>query len=234
MTCSVDGCNRPLKALSLCSVHYTQWRRHGIGQPIRVKIRPICTIEDCERPNFGHGYCQLHYQRWRKSGDPNYTSRYFNDPVRNFWGKVEVPANAGACWLWIGAINSQGYGSFWANGRAICAHIFAYQELVGPVPDDGYEFDHVCHTLSECNAGRLCIHRRCVNPTHLERVTHHENWWRGRSPTKLNAAKTHCDGGHELTPDNLYSSQRQRVCRQCALKSSAEYRARLKLAGLIS
>ena len=53
-----------------------------------------------------------------------------------------------------------------------------YSWLVGAIPH-GYDIDHVCHNAAavagRCAGGDSCIHRRCVNPDHLEPVTRREN-----------------------------------------------------------
>lgn len=74
-----------------------------------------------------------------------------------FWLKVDRRA-VDECWLWIGAVQSSGYGSF----QGQLAHRFAHELLVGPIPD-GHQVDHLCRV------------RLCVNPDHLEAVTAEEN-----------------------------------------------------------
>lgn len=98
------------------------------------------------------------------------------------------------------------------------AHRFSYEILVGPIPE-GMELDH------------LCKNRRCVNPAHLEPVTHHENLIRGNGFTGINARKTHCSRGHELSQDNILNRSRGgRECKTChRVRMNASYH-RLKAA----
>lgn len=104
--------------------------------------------------------------------------------MANFWTKVD---RTGRCWIWTGATDRNGYG-LWTPPRGSgvrmgMAHRFAYQSEVGPIPD-GLELDHLCRTPS------------CVNPAHLEPVTHAENMRR------YAGSKTHCPSGHDLNADN--------------------------------
>jgi IS5 family transposase len=111
------------------------------------------------------------------------------------------------CWEWTGG-KTLGYGTFWvAKGTRVKAHRFAYEWLVGPVPE-GLSLDH------------LCRNRGCVNPAHLEPVTHRENVLRGEGRSAVNARKTHCKNGHPYSGDNVLIVSRGdgstfRKCRQC-------------------
>ena len=85
-----------------------------------------------------------------------------SDPIvfARFWAKVEKTAT---CWLWMGAKETRGYGYFRPHSHdPFKAHRIAYETLVQPVPE-GLELDHLCRV------------RSCVNPAHLEVVTHAEN-----------------------------------------------------------
>lgn len=59
--------------------------------------------------------------------------------------------------------------------REMPAHRAAYELLVGPIPE-GLQIDHVCHSRDlACAGGWHDPHKACVNPRHLEPVTHAEN-----------------------------------------------------------
>ncbi|MBA7558399.1 hypothetical protein ES708_00002 [subsurface metagenome] len=119
------------------------------------------------------------------------------DPLVRFWQKVEIQDNG--CWNWTGNINWKGYGGFRFNSHWVKAHRFAYEFLVGPIPE-GLQIDH------------LCRNHRCVNPAHMELVTTQENIRRGNHH---NSAKTHCSQGHPFDLFNTYFWQGHRECRAC-------------------
>ena len=119
--------------------------------------------------------------------------------MTRFWLKVEKTEG---CWLWTAYRRPDGYGQFRVGSRMVKAHRFAYELLVGPIPD-GRETDHLCRV------------RHCVNPAHLEPVTHRENTLRGDTPAARNAAKTHCPQGHPLAEGNLVPFDLRRGRRRC-------------------
>lgn len=134
--------------------------------------------------------------------------------VVRFWSKV-IP-QVGGCWLWTAGVNACGYGYIKVLGRMQLAHRVAYALLVGEIPR-GKEIDHV--------KDRGCEHRHCVNPAHLEVVTHAENVARGNAGAHL-GAKTHCPKGHPYSPENTsIGTLGQRSCRICKRTDAAARRA---------
>jgi hypothetical protein len=74
-----------------------------------------------------------------------------------------IPVTESGCWLWVGALTSQGYGQMRGmNHRVTRAHRVAYELFKGPIPE-GLYIDHLCRV------------RCCVNPDHLEAVTQFVN-----------------------------------------------------------
>lgn len=122
------------------------------------------------------------------------------------------------CIAWIGTKKyGRTYGLFQLGNTNVRAHRLAFETLRGVVPD-GLELDHLCRNPS------------CVNPDHLEPVTHAENVRRSASPAGVNSRKTHCKRGHEFTPENTRIASDGRVCRTCARVFSARGNARRKKA----
>lgn len=108
-----------------------------------------CGYAGCDRPQHSRGFCGSHYNAQRAAGLL---------PSRPLWTVAES-----GCWLWNRKVRSDGYGVKSVDHRGeVRAHRWVYERQVGPIPD-GLELDHLCGT------------RSCVNPAHLEPVTHTEN-----------------------------------------------------------
>ncbi len=60
MICSIEGCDRSVKARGWCGKHYQQQSRLGL-QP---REQRFCTVDGCEQPFSAKGYCLEHYQSW--------------------------------------------------------------------------------------------------------------------------------------------------------------------------
>lgn len=106
-----------------------------------------------------------------------------------------------SCWEWLGWKNDLGYGYIYWEGRDRPAHRIICQIVMGETFGRGIDVDHLCK-----NPG-------CVNPSHLEPVTHRTNIRRGRAATK-----TACKYGHDWTdPANVYIRKNgYRWCAECA------------------
>ena len=142
--------------------------------------------------------------------------------IKRFWKYVKIPKNKENCWEWIGT-KSHKYGQFWNGSKRVQAHRFSYELLNDSIPK-GMVIDHLCR-----NEG-------CVNPEHLEVVTHTENVKRGLAGfvTGLrNRAKKMCPYGHPYDEENTYVDKtNRRCCRACWKKyhQTAQRRKREKLA----
>lgn len=75
-----------------------------------------------------------------------------------------------------------------------------YRIYKGEIPE-GMEIDHLCNT------------RNCINPDHLELVTHKENM------ARLHDSMTSCRKGHEYKDGNfryiMQQGYRARLCLKC-------------------
>lgn len=134
-----------------------------------------------------------------------------------------IVLNDDGCWLWTKHISPDGYGVCGTGGTRN-AHRLTYMVYRGDLSDD-VEIDHLCHTNDAlCSGGITCLHRRCVNPEHLEAVTHQENAVRGRNH---HLVKTHCPQGHPLSGENLYRRRNgHRGCKTCLREQTRAWRLR--------
>jgi HNH endonuclease len=132
--------------------------------------------------------------------------------VARFIAKVRFTET---CWVWVASKNRDGYGFFYVGGahNMVGAHRVAWMLFRGPIPDE-MTIDHLCRV------------RCCVNPAHMEVVDRVTNVMRGSGCCVRNAAKTHCDRGHELAGANLYLFRGQRFCRACHRINTAAHRRR--------
>lgn len=117
--------------------------------------------------------------------------------MERLWRYSELRPNG--CRIWTGALDRGGYGAINVGGAKHKAHRLAYELLVGPIPD-GLVIDHVCRN------------RDCINPAHLEPVTHEENKRRGARGGDW----PYCRKGHPYDDDNTrITTTGVRICRAC-------------------
>jgi hypothetical protein len=123
----------------------------------------------------------------------------------------------GACWTWTGHVQPTGYGVMSYRNRRWYVHRLAWELWRGPIPE-GLTIDH------------LCRNKACINPDHLEPVTHRENNLRGNSVAAQHARKTRCPRGHAYSVSFVRNDgRRERRCSECYRDREREKR-RLRLA----
>lgn len=174
-TCQLDDCGSKRVAGGYCDKHYRRWRK--TGDPTTVPSRRKyghCAIDDCLNDGEKLGMCAKHYRRWSVHGDPLYVGRVVgNDPVR-FAGHIvegDEFEDRGPCWLWTSSLKADGYASFGIGGTSVLAHRWSYEYHVADIPNC-LEIDHLCRV------------RHCVNPYHLDPVTHEVNIERREESTR--------------------------------------------------
>jgi hypothetical protein len=130
---------------------------------------------------LARGWCSRHYARWRRTGSP------LGRVTPTFEELLALRTDIGDCWLWTGAHVSSGYGNLKVASVNRPAHVWVWENLVGPVPD-GLELDHLCRV------------RACVNPDHLEPVTRAVNLRRSWAIRVRHGWRIDCKGqAHALS-----------------------------------
>lgn len=183
----------------------------------------ICSVSRCNREHIAKGFCAGHYQRWKKYGAVGKLKLRLTLPGSTLEEKFLARVRkTNSCWNWTGYIHLKtGYGMFTGGRgrdkkgrlRSGTAHRLSWLLFRGPIPN-GLEPDHTCRI------------RKCVNPAHLELVTHQVNVLRGTSPSAVCAAKTHCDAGHPLSGKNLLRDTGKKKGRRCRTCRNNWYRNR--------
>lgn len=144
-----------------------------------------------------------------------------------FWPRIRWEPcprpELGDCAIWTGPLDKDGYAirikipTTYAHRVLVKPYRWAYETYVGPIPE-GYEPDHLCRVPA------------CVNFLHLEPVTSRENVHRSMSPAGINARKSHCVHGHDLS-DAIISNRgrRRRTCKLCKRASGKRQDERRKI-----
>jgi hypothetical protein len=84
--------------------------------------------------------------------------------AERFWEKVDKSGGVNACWPFMGAPQSGGYGAFRVGDSIELAHRVAYVLTHGPIEADLY----VLHSLR-------CTTKLCCNGRHLRQGTQQDN-----------------------------------------------------------
>lgn len=239
-TCSFAECNRPHLAKGFCSGHLRQWNKGKELRPLVEKVPRAgrsCSFPGCAGRYKAADYCSTHYDQQRRGEEIRPVGEYRGRanaartrPVaERFWEKVDkhgpVPdyrPDLGPCWLWTSPPQGDDYGRFRSDRGDVGAHVWAWKQEHGPVPD-GLELDHLCRV------------RRCVRHSHLEPVTPAENKRRARlaNPEAVpgwGGPIQQCSKGHSMADAyvvNYRSGKQRRRCRTCDLdRQRARYAAR--------
>jgi hypothetical protein len=127
-------------------------------------------------------------------------------------------ADGNGCWIWTGGTTGHraAYGTMKVRGKRVMAHRYLFEKARGPIPQ-GMEMDHLCRNPS------------CVNPSHLEAVTHKENMNRGNAPSAIAKRTGLCPKGHQLEGRNLFIRKNgKRTCMECKRATERAWEARHK------
>lgn len=128
------------------------------------------------------------------------------------WERVLRRCDIGDCWEFQGAKTKDGYGAVGVpGGKVRRTHRVVWEHLVGPVPE-GLELDHLCKNAA------------CVNPDHLEPVTHATNIRRAFNHRVERKHNTHCTHGHLRT-----RRKGVLVCKVCEAAATSRYLAKRKV-----
>lgn len=115
--------------------------------------------------------------------------------------RITINPSNNSCWEWEGALTPKGYAHICWKGFPTQGHRASYIIFRGSIPSDK-EIDH------------LCANRRCVNPWHMEAVTHKVNVMRGNTLAAKQSKQTHCKYGHSLN-NPIRRNGNRRWCRTC-------------------
>jgi hypothetical protein len=123
------------------------------------------------------------------------------------------------CWIVTRGLAPNGYAQLYLPlpvNHHVIAHRYAYEYFIVGIPD-GLEIDHTCNR------------RACVNPWHMEPVTHAINIRRGSD--RLWDNRSVCARGHFIETTDVRTQigtkpgYIMRVCRKCAQQDKQKRKA---------
>lgn len=162
--CKVAECDHVHKSLGYCAKHYRKFFKYGdpLYEAVKGKVATYsgCNVDGCENTHRSKGYCNKHAQRFFKHGSPHIILPAYNGPSakyetirERFNNSFDIVTEAG-CWIWLGYLNTSGYGGITWKNKTNLAHRLSYMFYNGDIPKGMY----VCHS---------CDTPACVNPDHL-------------------------------------------------------------------
>lgn len=107
------------------------------------------------------------------------------------------------CWFWLKYTDKRGYGIIGVGPQPRLAHRVSYETFNGPI-NSGNDIHHCCR--NKC----------CVNPNHLQQMTHSEHSKLDNVVAVLSSSKTKCPHGHNYSGDNVKLVNKKRICVTCA------------------
>lgn len=136
--------------------------------------------------------------------------------------RFTIEDNPRGCWIAHNRAKNGYAASSSVKGHKGSRYRLIWEHLNGLVPT-GMVLDHYV-----CDNGP----GGCCNPFHLKVTTQKENVLRSpKQRCAINARKTHCIRGHELTPDNILKQSEKagggRNCRTCQMESNKRHRERV-------
>lgn len=170
----------------------------------------------CQKPEKHprKGLCQACYRYEKRHGT---TDRKGQKPSISFELIQSLSERSpDGCLVWKGALDGDGKPRYYDPARHAAGEFplvyvrrwILEQELGRPL-ERGEIAEDSCDKVL------------CVDRTHLSLATMSTA---RRTVTGINSRKTHCDSGHEFTPENTYiNPEGKRKCRQCAWESQMRH-----------
>jgi hypothetical protein len=124
--------------------------------------------------------------------------------------RLSLPEPMSGCYIWLGKIGVHGYAD-------MSYRIAPGKRVTRRAAKVAWELAHAEEFPADLELDHLCHCRWCVNPDHLEAVTHSLNI-RRRRPFDHRTYGGYCKNGHLLTPDNRCTNGACKVCSQARQK----------------